>query len=183
MGSTVFYKYQQKGDIDCAIILDLVGHDTPIKGCKDAMFITGMESHPSLENVLRSTPVEDPLQISPILNAYVGSMGDHHVFNQNNRPYLFMSCGRWEHYHMPTDTPEKLNYEKMGSVAAYLAKVIMQCDKTDFPQGGLMYDTVRTEAEFMNKAFSDFFRRYSIEPVKTREDITSALVFMATFGL
>ena len=45
-------------------------------------------------------------------------MGDHGVFRRNDVPYLFFSCGRWEHYHQPSDTPDRLNYEKMEHVAS-----------------------------------------------------------------
>ena len=38
----------------------------------------------------------------------------------NGVPYLFLSCGRWRHYHAETDTPEKLNYAKMERMMQYL---------------------------------------------------------------
>ena len=48
----------------------------------------------------------------------MADLSDHHVFRVNERPYLFLSCGRWQHYHRRTDTPEKLNYDKMAAIAA-----------------------------------------------------------------
>ena len=37
--------------------------------------------------------------MQPLLNRYVGDLSDHHVFRVNKRPYLFLTCARWEHYH------------------------------------------------------------------------------------
>jgi hypothetical protein len=31
-------------------------------------------------------------------------MSDHGIFRENGVPYLFLSCGRWPHYHRDTDT-------------------------------------------------------------------------------
>ena len=56
MGSVHFYHHQNTAKIDCAFILDLVGHDVPMPGLENLLFITGMESHPDLAEVLMSTP-------------------------------------------------------------------------------------------------------------------------------
>jgi hypothetical protein len=50
-------------------------------------------------------------------------MSDHGVFRRNGVPYLFLSCGRWEHYHQETDTPDRLNYQKMAAIAEYAENV------------------------------------------------------------
>jgi hypothetical protein len=49
MGSIVFHKEQREGEIRCAVILDLVGHDVPMEGLEDLLFVLGMESHPALD--------------------------------------------------------------------------------------------------------------------------------------
>ena len=38
-------------------------------------------------------------------------------------PYLFLTCGRWQHYHQPTDTPDRLDYAKMGRIRDYLVRL------------------------------------------------------------
>lgn len=53
------------------------------------------------------------------MNEYVGDLSDHCIFRANGVPYLFLSCGRWRHYHAQTDTPEKLNYRKMARLTRY----------------------------------------------------------------
>jgi hypothetical protein len=184
MGSIYFFSRQRTEEIACAVILDLVGHDVPIPGFEDLLFITGMESHSALEDVIKSTPENDRIRIVPALNEYVGDLSDHHIFRVNDVPYLFLSCGRWEHYHMPTDTPEKLNYEKMAAIADYLANLIISSDGAKFSQGLTSYDSTPTELQYMNSVFSDLFQMYGIGKLQSREDIDRVVRMMiATYGV
>jgi hypothetical protein len=38
-------------------------------------------------------------------------------------PYLFLSCGRWIHYHRETDTPDRLAWGKMGLIRDYVVSL------------------------------------------------------------
>ena len=67
-----------------------------------------METDAELAGILPGCDRVPGVRLLPVLNDYVGDMSDHHVFRVNRRPYLFLSCGQWEHYHLPTDTPEPL---------------------------------------------------------------------------
>ena len=184
MGSIYFFSKQRTEEFGCALILDLVGHDVPIPGFEDLLFITGMESHSALENVIKSTGENNRVRIVPALNSYVGDMSDHHIFRVNDVPYLFLSCGRWEHYHMPTDTPEKLNYEKMGAIADYLVNLVQSCASAQFLESSPGYDPTPTELEYMNSVFSDLFLQFGIPGLKSREDIDRVVRMMTgTFGL
>jgi hypothetical protein len=143
-----------------------------------------MESHSALENVIKSTPENTKIRIVPALNSYVGDMSDHHIFRANDVPYLFLSCGRWEHYHMPTDTPEKLNYEKMGAIADYLGNLVQSCVSAQFLESSPGYDPTPTELQYMNSVFSDLFLQFGLPELKSREDIDRVVRMMtATFGL
>jgi len=53
-------------------------------------------------------------------NDVVGDMSDHHAFRLRDVPYLFLSCGRWAHYHMETDTPDRLAWAKMAMIRDYV---------------------------------------------------------------
>ena len=115
------------GLIHAAVIMDLVGHDVSLNGLDSEaqsslmstlaplLFMTGTESHPGLRGVLERAGDIDKLKVVPTLNRYVDDMSDHGVFRQNGVPYLFLSCGRWEHYHKETDTPDRLNYLEDGA--------------------------------------------------------------------
>lgn len=114
MGSIHWYRHVRRGPVHCAIVLDLVGHAVPIPGLEDLVFVTGMESDPGL--VLDDLDVPG-VRVHPTLNRHVGDLSDHHVFRVDRRPYLFLSCGRWQHYHRASDTPDKLDYAKMAGIA------------------------------------------------------------------
>lgn len=152
MGSTVFYEQQRQEEIHSAIIMDLVGHDVPVPGFGNLMFITGMESDEGWARVVQQVAKTPDLKVIASLNRYVGDMSDHHIFRLNRRPYLFLSCGRWKHYHQPTDTPEKLNYDKMASITALLFTLMQEAASIplDGPFEG--YDSIPYECQTIRNA-------------------------------
>jgi|ERR1043165_4670135 hypothetical protein len=186
MGSTAFYRHQKRNAeaIDCAFILDLVGHDVPIPGMERLLFITGMESHQQLEKVLLQTEVDERIKLVAALNAYVGDMSDYHIFRVNGIPYLFFSCGRWQHYHMPTDTPDKLNYDKVEAIANSLLDIVRRCDAAQFSPADRTYDSTPTELLFMNHSLGPFLEARGMAPPQSRADLDKiASLLLAQFRL
>ena len=181
MGSIRYYLDQRKSDIHCALIMDLVGHDVPINSFEDLLFITGMESQQELSQSLLYTTPPEPLRPIPILNANIGDLSDHHVFRLNEVPYLFMSCGIWRHYHSPTDTPDRLNYEKIYRIKQYLEELVNDIDKRDLTGKFEGYDSTPVEANFLNKNAGPLLPSGS---VTTRPEIDAAVQAIAlSFGL
>ena len=115
------------GLLDCAIVLDLCGHDVPLPGAENVLFAMGAEFHEYLVSVVRSAG-SDELPILMARNERIGDMSDHHAFRVRGCPFLFLSCGWWPHYHQPTDTFEKLNLAKMGAIAAALVVMVRRLD-------------------------------------------------------
>jgi hypothetical protein len=180
MGSVRFYREQMTESIDCAIIMDLVGHDVPIPFLEDLLFFTGMESHFKLEDTVKQSSAKAKVRIIPTLNKYIGDMSDHHIFRVNNIPYLFLSCGWWEHYHAPTDTPDKLNYKKIAKIRDLLIDLIEKCDSTDFSGSKAGYDTTKTEVEFIKKTIPGFvLKKLGINKLETRADISEVVSLIA----
>jgi len=180
MGSIRFGRDQMDArGVGCALIQDLTGHDVrlplPLAGgtaalpeIKDLVFMTGAESHPQLASLvgaaLAGTSGSDDnhdyhhLPLVAARNAHVGDMSDHHIFRTLGLPYLFFSCGRWEHYHQRSDTPEKLNYEKMARLAALLSDVTLHCAAHDLSLKvaageGETDTTIAFEIELLERAF------------------------------
>ncbi|MCZ6867328.1 MAG: M28 family peptidase [Chloroflexi bacterium] len=163
MGSIRFYEDHLKGDIHCAIIMDLIGHDVPVPGLADLLFVTGMESDPGLEPLVRRSEPRAGLSLVPTLNSYVGDMSDHHVFRANRLPYLFLTCGRWEHYHRDTDTPEKLSYTKIKATTKYLLDIAVLACSTQLNGPFEGYDTTQTEAYFLRKNVQPALERLGLK--------------------
>ena len=181
MGSTRYYEDQRKTEIHCALIMDLVGHDVPIDNFEDLLFITGMESQQELSECLLNTAPPESLRPIPILNSYIGDLSDHHVFRLNNIPYLFISCGIWSHYHRSTDTPDRLNYEKISRIQRYLTELVTDIDRRNLTGPFEGYDSCPIEALFINNSVAQLL---PAGDVTTRTEIDRAGQAIASnFGL
>ena len=170
MGSTHFRERQQAGDVHAALVMDLVGHAVPIPGAEDVLFVTGMESDPDLERTIREGPAIDGLQVVTALNRYVGDMSDHHAYRLGRTPYLFLTCGRWDHYHRPSDTPDKLDLPKMTAVAAFLEHCVRDVALRELRGPWEGYDTTATDLFTMRAALGDVAGALGVS-LETRSDI------------
>ncbi len=168
MGSTKFYKKQCSRPVSCGFILDLVGHDVPIPNLESTMFVTGMESSSSWADLLRNSEPVSGIRWVTVLDSYVNSPSDHYIYVQNKQPYLFFSCGRWAHYHQPTDTFEKLSYGKMASFKDALLTLIRSASK-NAPEHG-MYDSTEDELFFLQKNLLAGIGMFG-KALKSRNDI------------
>jgi len=99
--------------------------------------------------------------VVPTLTRTIGDRSDYHVLRTHQRPYLFLSCGEWAHYHGPGDTPEKLNYGKMAGIALYVVGLVRCLDgRGDAgPAAGATlawgldaFDTTQMELAFLKQA-------------------------------
>ena len=184
MGSTYFYRHQRKGEVHCAIVLDLVGHDVALPGLEDVVFLTGMETDKDFAATVRACePRGGGLRTVPTLNRYVGDMSDHHVFRVERRPYLFLSCGRWEHYHAPTDTPEKLNYAKIALLRDYVVALTLDVSRRALEGPFEGYDSTQTELHFLKDTVGPIVEALGLS-LETRSDIdVVARALQAQFDL
>ena len=215
MGSERFHSDQMDSrGVHAAFIMDLVGHDvaipidrihsrlgnfadmaflnkhfdTQISDLKDLCFITGAESDPKMGDILAKSGCPKGLRVINTLNRYVGDMSDHGVFRRNGIPYLFLSCGRWEHYHMPSDTPEKLSYGKMANILLCLTRMMKMAASTTLLGGECSEsDTVELEIDSIMNALSPLgpalVAACGMEEFKTREDIDAFASFLMGLGL
>ncbi len=196
MGSIRFYRDQLTGTggdtpvdtalspVEFALILDLIGHDVPVPGIEDLLFLTGMESHSTLGGVLEGMEVDGRIRIVPVCNKYVGDMSDHYIFRISNVPYLFVSCGRWPAYHTPKDTPDKLNYGKMLAIADFLRTLLVEVDGQKFPHEDAGYDTTPLELDFMNAAVGSLLTSIGLPPPRTRMEMERIIfTLMHKFGI
>ena len=132
MGSTRLYTEQLPPgqQVFCGIVFDLCGHDVAVPGCEAMLVVAGVETSPVLAKAVedQGAAPEPGVRIIPTLTNYIGDRSDYHVLRTHQRPYLFLSCGEWAHYHDPGDTPEKLNYGKMAGIARYVVRLVRSLD-------------------------------------------------------
>ncbi len=170
MGSIRWYEDQRREETHCAIVLDLVGHDVALPGLEDAVFVTGVESDPALEPIFRGAAGRASVCPLPTLTRYIGDMSDYHCFRIDRRPYLFLSCAQWEHYHAVTDTPEKLNYHKMAGIAELLTDLTREVAATELNGPFEGSDTTAMEVAHFNAAARPLLDQFGFT-LETREDM------------
>ena len=171
MGSNYFYKHQRRLPLHCALVLDLVGHDVAAPGFGHALFVTGIESDPSWPATLRPLITSnDDLAIVTTRTDYIGDMSDYAAVRADRRPFLFFSCAQWEHYHAPTDTPEKLNYTKMVAIRDLLIEVARQSCQLDLQGPFDEHETLELEIESLKRAAGPVIEAFGLS-LETREDM------------
>jgi hypothetical protein len=201
MGSIRFYEDQtDERDVHFALISDLVGHDVTMPSdflagkiaklaspFKPLTFMTGAESHPDLPRLLDEVEVPSGMKMIATLNDYVGDMSDHAIFRWKGVPYVFLSCGRWEHYHQATDTPDRLNYEKMAAIAVYAESVCRSAAGAELGEYIEREDPIAFEAKTWEKSLGLFCKPMAtilrVPDFKTRTNVNKALRTMLSLGL
>nr|MDO8083197.1 M28 family peptidase [Candidatus Sigynarchaeum springense] len=130
MGSTFFAENcpVPLDEIQVAIILDLTGHRVPVPGLEDCLFAIGTEYATAAHDaVIEAAGGKREIRIFCTSNDRVGDMSDHHVFHLYGRPFIFLSCGRNQHYHQSTDSIENLDLPKAAAIASFLASLMATC--------------------------------------------------------
>jgi hypothetical protein len=111
------------------IVLDLCGHDVGLPGLEPALFVVGLETDVHAQTAFERTGAPKNLVPLPIPNLILGGdFSDYHAFNERGLPYVFFTCGEWEHYHMRTDTVDKLSPSKMARIALHLEAFVRKLD-------------------------------------------------------
>jgi len=111
------------------------------------------------------------------------------VFRENGVPYLFLSCGHWQHYHQVTDTPDRLNYKKMAYITHYASELLAGMDVKDMPRGDReqFNETLPLEASQLKKvlgpAHNIMLKQMGIGAIDQREDMTRFANSLMSAGL
>jgi hypothetical protein len=164
--------WQEQGETHrpaAAVILDLVGHDVEIRpgpfrdaapAVPDLLFAIGAESHPEIRNAVEHTAA---LSAAPGVvlapQRCIGDLSDYHAFRTHDVPYLFLSCGRGEHYHRASDTIEWLNLAKVRRIERWLLRVLQQLAGRQLGCTALPCDTSAAEARLLRAAFGGFIEQ------------------------
>ncbi len=183
MGSTRFYEDHCEGiRFACVLIMDLIGHDVEIRHSaaklmptlRRLVFVLGSESDAALPGVVEWAGAEAKgLKVFPTLNRYVGDMSDHHAFRLGGQPFLFLSCGQGEHYHLPSDNLDWINFDKVRHVFALVADLVRRIDSTEMT--GAEFDPVEFEIRMVRKligpAFPVFLKMIGFRKLGSRSDL------------
>lgn len=109
--------------IAVVVNVDLLGRDF-LDVVEDSLFVVGTELYPKLRSQILQLGEEAGIEVLPIGTDLVGPRGDHVAFETMEIPVLFFTCGVYKDYHKPTDTAEKLNYQKMQRSVSVIAETV-----------------------------------------------------------
>jgi hypothetical protein len=176
MGSIRFCEDQADArGVHAAIVMDLVGHDfaLPLPGLANLLVATGIESSGALPALLDGCPRPPDLPLAVAQNHVVGDMSDHHAFRVRGVPYLFLTGGRWEHYHAPTDTIDRLAWAKMELVRDYVVGLARALARTELRVPPV--DTTAMDIRYLEAVLGahlpDVLARLGLDRLKSREDL------------
>ena len=142
MGSSWFWRNPPlpAHRLDLALVLDLMGGraspELRTAGLGEALFVLGTEADPSLAALVRDlTPTArvEPVRLSlPMIEVMPYRPGtrfarsDYHGLREHaRRPFLFLTTGRTETYHTSADTPDTLDYDRLGAAARWVTQLAM----------------------------------------------------------
>jgi hypothetical protein len=170
-----------------AIIMDLVGHDfaLPLPGLANLLVATGIESSGALPELVDACPRPAQLPLVLVRNDVVGDMSDHHAFRVRDVPYLLLSCGRWEHYHQETDTPDRLAWGKMAMIRDYLVSLAGALADAELAVPGV--DTTAKEIRYLEAALGPVLPMVlgtlQMSALKTRADLQRLAMGLQAMGV
>jgi hypothetical protein len=116
-------------DIELMIGLDLVGHavgaDDAPPSVRQTLLVLGAEKSegtPTL--VAHAAAGVAGLVVRQAGIDVVPPLSDYEPFRRAGVPFLFLTCGRWRHYHRPTDTPDVLDYSKLAAATRFVERLV-----------------------------------------------------------
>jgi hypothetical protein len=92
--------------------LDMLGRDMGgfIEGY---LFVLGAENCPGMKPAVRAAAAGETLRAGFVGTDIIGIRGDYGPFRERKIPYLFFGTGEHPDYHRPTDTADRILYEKL----------------------------------------------------------------------
>jgi Iap family predicted aminopeptidase len=125
--------------IDLMVCMDLVGHAVgPVTAppeVRQSVFALGAERSEGTSAIVDALSRAQPGVVIRRADAdVIPPLSDHWAFWHKQVPFLFLTNGRWEHYHQPSDTPDKLDWAKMAATALWLETMVRAaCARPDGP--------------------------------------------------
>jgi len=124
------FAFTCREDFDEANIVAVVNVDTLGRNLFDVVENTlcaiGTMKYPELRKRILKTGDNVGIDIAVFGTDFIGPRGDHVPFESMAIPCLFFTCGNHRDYHMPSDTADKLDYEKIKRSADVIFATV--CD-------------------------------------------------------
>jgi Zn-dependent M28 family amino/carboxypeptidase len=108
-------------DLDLMVALDLVGHavgppQAP-PAVRESLFLLGAEKSRGTAEMAREAARDVAgLTVRPLGIDVLPPLSDYEPFRRASVPFLFLTAGRYRHYHEVTDTPDRLDHRKIAAI-------------------------------------------------------------------
>ncbi|HYI02886.1 M28 family metallopeptidase, partial [Hyalangium sp.] len=166
--------------IDLMICMDLVGHAVGPEGLpaeiRQSVFALGAERSEGTGALVERLSRAEPGVVIRRLDAEtVPPLSDYWGFWRRSVPFLFLSNGRWRHYHTPEDTPDKLDYPKIEATARWLERLVREtCAR---PEGKIRFlEDVRDDASTLRSLISLTAKLEAVSPMAALARETAELL-------
>ncbi len=133
MGSEYFARHPTVplSSIDLMVCMDLVGHAVGPEGApadvRQSVFALGAERSEGTGALVDRLARSEPGVVVRRMDAEtVPPLSDYWGFWRREVPFLFLTNGRWQYYHTPEDTPDKLDYPKIDATARWLTGLVRE---------------------------------------------------------
>lgn len=161
-GSTHFATKPPRDIKKCraALTVDMVGRSMA-NVMDEYVFVLGTETAPQLRKLVEKTPTGDGLSAGRMGADIIGTRSDYGPFRDRKVPFLFFSTGQHPDYHRPSDTADKVEYEKLQRITRWVGKIAEGLANTDEPptwadkQGAGDIEEVRTMLTIVERVLAN----------------------------
>jgi len=97
------------------------------------VFALGSESSAELRELIEKTPLPDGLKAARVGTDIIGTRSDYGPFRDRKVPFLFFSTGQHPDYHTSRDTPDRIDYPKLGRISNWIFDLTLKLADGDTP--------------------------------------------------
>jgi len=97
----------------------------------EAIFVLGAERATGLREIVDELSVPERLKVAHLGIDLIGTRSDYGPFRDEKVPFLFLSGGEHPDYHQPTDTADRLDYDRVARVSELILAVSRQVADAD----------------------------------------------------
>jgi hypothetical protein len=117
-------------DLKAFLTADMLGRSMA-NVMDEYVFVLGSESSPQLRKLVEAVKPEEGLKVGRLTAELIGTRSDYGPFRDRKVPFLFFSTGQHPDYHRPSDTADRIDYEKLRRNAILIRDVTRKLADAD----------------------------------------------------
>ncbi len=97
------------------------------------VFALGSENSFEIRKLLEENPPRPGLKVGRVGADMIGTRSDYGPFRDRKIPFVFFSTGQHPDYHTVRDTPDKIDYEKLGRISNWIFELTAKLADAEHP--------------------------------------------------